>query len=59
MKRIFIHGLGQTNNSWNEVIRYINYPNTEKISLNEMIKESKSKTFNEVAINLTKLLKKE
>lgn len=57
MKLVFLHGLGQTNDSWNEVIKYIDAPNILRISLNELTKESKSITFSELSENLTKLLK--
>lgn len=58
MKLVLLHGLGQTNDSWNEVINYIDTPNILRISLDELTKESKSITFSELSENLTKLLKK-
>jgi len=57
MKLVFLHGLGQTNDSWNEVIKFIDAPNTIQISLEELTEGSKSATFNELSENLTKLLK--
>lgn len=58
MKLVLLHGFGQTNDSWNEVINYIDTPNILRISLDELTKESKSITFSELSENLTKLLKK-
>lgn len=56
MKLVFLHGLGQTNDSWNDVIKYIDTPNILRISLGELMKESKSITFGEVSKSLTAFL---
>lgn len=58
MKLVFLHGLGQTNASWNEVISDFDAPNIIRISLNELTKEAKSISFRELSENLTKLLQK-
>ncbi len=57
MKLVFLNGLGQTKDSWNEVIKYIENPNILRISLDELAKGSKDITFSQISDNLAKLLK--
>lgn len=57
MKLVFLHGLGQSNDSWNGVIRYLDTSNILRISLHELTKGSNSFTFSELSKNLTNLLK--
>lgn len=56
MKLVFIHGLGQTSDSWNEVINYVDVSKTIRISLGKLARESKSITFAEMSGALTKKL---
>lgn len=57
MKLVFLHGLGQTNDSWAEVKKFIgNSYDVTFISIDELVKTSDPITFKQLSQSLTKLL---